>query len=249
MMPRARPPRPKDERAERCLRQAELDGTGWKQFRSHDCGKRWWNHLASAYDFRCIYCDHSPARTIDHYEPKSRAKNRSEYDWDNWRAACGDCNRLKARRRPFDPTHEDPITGLGFSPDTGKPFVRPMCPRSARSRAQASLALGLDNETLNDARRRVVHGFLLLLSNYLENRASSTEVLGYLKAPNVGNRAILRDMILEHHLFYDGIIVETVLERIPEMRVWANAPLGAGSVGRLRRISGRSSAGRRARAR
>jgi len=227
MMPRRRPGKPRDKEAERCLRAARAAGLAWKLFRERSCGQRWWEHLRAAYDSRCVYCDHSPARTIDHHAPKSKSKQR-EYDWNNWRAACGDCNRLKSRRRPFDPTREDPRKGLGFEPDTGKPFFRPKCSRAARSRAQASMELGLDNQTFNEARRQTVRGFLSLLADHIEKRrtrSTKTAILDYLRDPGAGNRAVLRDLILEHRLSVYGPIVEKALRSIPELAAWAMAPL------------------------
>lgn len=224
MMPRARPARPRDARAVRCLEEARESAVTWKQFRAQRCGQRWWEHLSSAYEHRCVYCDHAPARTFDHYAPRSRTTRAAVFDWANWRAACGDCNRLKATRKPFDPVRQDPFSGLGYSPDTGKPFIRPGCARAHRVRAEASLAMRLDHEILNDARRRVRHAFLLLLMRYLEGEAPKRDVLDFLRAPT-GSRAVLRDMILDHPVFEDGIIVEQALERMPELLRWARRPL------------------------
>lgn len=119
------------------------------------------------------------------------------------------------------------MTGLGFEPDTGKPFTRSKCSRAARSRAEASIKLGLDNETFNDARRRVARGFLNLLADHLERRTRATKaaVLGYLRDPQAGNRAVLRDLILEPHLSVYGSIVEEALRSIPELKKWAVNPL------------------------
>lgn len=89
------------------------------------------------------------------------------------------------------------------------------------------MELRLDNETLNDARRRIVRGFLSLLADFVERRArdGKSAILDYVKDPQAGNRAVLRDLILEHHLFAYGPIVEKALESIPELAAWARAPL------------------------
>ena len=196
MMPRSLPPRPDDDAAETCRARAMADGVSWDNFRRRMCGQRWWAFISAAYHYRCVYCDHNPARTIDHVKPKTRSP-KTQYSWNNWRAACSDCNRLKGTQRVFDPATEDPRTGLVFDLDTGAVRIRSGVRGNARIRARACLELGIDHVTFNDARRVAMSQFLILLINFLEKRATREDVLRHLGDEQLANRSILRDLILE----------------------------------------------------
>jgi hypothetical protein len=116
------------------------EGVSWDNFRRRNCGKNWWDFISTAYHHRCVYCDHNPARTIDHVKPKARAR-KTQYGWGNWRAACGDCNRLKGTKKVFDPAVEDPRLGLVFDLDMGAVAIRGGARGIARDRARASLEI------------------------------------------------------------------------------------------------------------
>ncbi len=226
-MPRPEPEQPENKKDSECLAAARGRGQRWKNFRSSPCGQKWWRHLSAAYDDRCVYCDHAPARTVDHVVPKSKSSRRGIYEWKNWRAACGDCNREKGSTgRPFDPVREDPFSGLRFDPDTGKPEVRDgeHVTRQVRARARESIKIGLDNQVLNDARRKVKQEFLEVLMHFLEGDLPESSVWDCL-ATGRPNRSVLRDFILERDAFEEGIIVTKSIDLIPDLETWAKKPL------------------------
>lgn len=226
MMPRSSPPCPADQNAMDCLGKARSSKIAWKRFRESECGKVWWNYLSEAYEYRCVYCDHAPCRTVDHFRAKANEGKSAVFGWDNWRAACGDCNRLKGQKRPFDPVKEDPYSGLGFDAVTGRPFVRPGCKRTQRSRATSSIELGLDNQTLNDARREIVRQFVEILISIIEKRKKPGTAIGFLRSKRRANRAVLRDLILQPDDTDEGVIVHYAITMIDGLVDWARDPVG-----------------------
>jgi len=71
---------------------------------------------------RCAYCEHNEARTIDHFEPISRAPRRT-FDWTNLLLSCDICNGNKGDgfvgpggEHPVDPLAEDPGDHLVLMP-------------------------------------------------------------------------------------------------------------------------------------
>ena len=78
---------------------------------------------------RCMYCEDSQGTAIDHFWPKAVYPDRA-YSWANYLLACTLCNsNFKREQFPLDhmgqpllldPTAEDPLEHLAFSPSTGK---------------------------------------------------------------------------------------------------------------------------------
>lgn len=71
---------------------------------------------------RCAYCEHNEARTIDHFEPISRAPERT-FDWTNLLLSCDICNGNKGDgfvgpggELPVDPLAEEPAEHLVLMP-------------------------------------------------------------------------------------------------------------------------------------
>jgi hypothetical protein len=225
MMPRSKPPRPSDAKALACLAVARQDDIDWETFHKRACGKDWWSRLSTAFHGRCVYCDHCPAYSTDHVAPKSRESDL-RFEWDNWRAACLNCNTLKGTKRVFDPVRDDPRRGLAFDLDSGAMRSRDGARGRVLDRAKATLSLGLDHQVINDARRKVKIEFVDMLVSYLEDETTLDDVLAYLTNEAHPHRAILRDLILDH----DGIgdhatIVQEALRCAPALRDWAKRPL------------------------
>jgi uncharacterized protein (TIGR02646 family) len=155
MMPTRVARQPTDSTLAGCLRRYRRKTTtdSWKAFRSDPhCGARAVELLQRAYGPRCAYCDHAHGRTIDHVLPKSRVAAR-KFAWANWRPCCGDCNNLKNVRRVVDPMREDPRRFFVFNIVTGEPEI--VAVSKARQRRAEATARLLNNQTLNDARRRI----------------------------------------------------------------------------------------------
>ncbi len=144
MMPVALKPTPTDPTLKAGIdvyrKQAKTEAIGivWKRFRASACGAAWFKELERAYGHRCLYCDHSPARSIDHRYAKSASVERA-FAWKNFRPSCGDCNRLKGTRAIVDPVSADPRVFIEYDVSTGKPACRhapalpyPVAPRYGR---------------------------------------------------------------------------------------------------------------------
>jgi hypothetical protein len=231
MMPVERRKAPRDlarrTSVEDYQRRAQKDGVeaAWKAFRASPGGKVWFEALQTAYGHRCLYCDHSPGRTIDHVLAKS-ASLAETFAWRNHRPSCGDCNRLKGKRPFVDPVAKDPRAFIVFDVATGKPAMsQTITPRQKRKAEKAEHARrALDQQTLNDARRAMRQHLLSILVRFLdgERGVGSREVLAAL-ADGEPHRAILRDLILEEHAW--SPLVRKATRRIPSLRTWAEAPL------------------------
>ncbi|WP_434299710.1 retron system putative HNH endonuclease [Corallococcus exiguus] len=78
---------------------------------------------------RCMYCEDSSGTDIEHFWPKSTYPTRA-FTWTNYLWACSHCNSnekrtafpLDTKGQPLliDPTNEDPLTFLTYSPATGR---------------------------------------------------------------------------------------------------------------------------------
>jgi uncharacterized protein (TIGR02646 family) len=78
---------------------------------------------------RCMYCEDSHGTAIEHFWPKAGYPDRA-FDWFNHLIACSGCNsNFKRDRFPLDiagcpllvnPTEEEPLDHLSFSPSTGR---------------------------------------------------------------------------------------------------------------------------------
>ncbi|HYO69330.1 MAG TPA: hypothetical protein VEU33_24950 [Archangium sp.] len=89
---------------------------------------------------RCMYCEDSAAKDIEHFWPKARYPLRA-FDWLNYLLACGDCNSNHKRTRfplddsgapmLIDPTVDDPTEHLELSPVTGR--IADLTPKGAAS--------------------------------------------------------------------------------------------------------------------
>jgi uncharacterized protein (TIGR02646 family) len=77
---------------------------------------------------RCMYCEDSAGTDIDHFRPLARYPERA-YTWSNYLWACSRCNSNDKRDRfplapngdpmVLDPTADDPLDHLAFSPHNG----------------------------------------------------------------------------------------------------------------------------------
>lgn len=125
----------------------------------------------------CMYCEYNEAGHIDHFEPRSRAPERT-FDWLNHLAACDICNsnfkRDRFQRhdgvRPVDPTAEDPREHLRFLP-SGK--YEPLTDRGTWSIE----VYGLDRPLLEQQRRNwwIIIREQLLRFGELEEAGRTTE--------------------------------------------------------------------------
>ena len=105
---------------------------------------------------RCFYCEDSAGTTIDHWRPIVLSLDGTYY-WPNHILSCGTCNsRYKVDKFPtdptgapllLDPTTEDPLDHLAYSPLTGM-----WVPTSLRGEATIEV-LALNREELQERRR------------------------------------------------------------------------------------------------
>jgi len=202
----------------------------WKGFRKSPCGLGWVDALETAYGKRCMYCDHSPGRTIDHRAAKKKSASRV-FVWSNWRLSCGDCNRLKGSSNIVDPLTEDPRDAVVFDVSTGAPSVNPNARSSKQKKGEATRKL-LDHQTLNDARRAKLHRVLRELAGFVAHQPDFNEGRVLQEIAHLEpHRAIVRDLILdaEIDLHQYSPLVRAAVAKLPALRSWALAPLGASS--------------------
>lgn len=147
----------------------------WKSFRSGKEGRYCFAVLTKQYGERCVYCDHCPARTVDHLRSKL-ATVASAFSWSNWAPACGDCNRNKGNHALVSPFRGDPRSSFQIDVTTGLPVA--VGPPSRRTRNEKSIrAFSLDSQTIADARRRMRQEVLLTMKRFLEGDAQESDVL------------------------------------------------------------------------
>lgn len=195
----------------------------WKRFRRSSCGQAWFAELRTAY-LRCAYCDHSPGWTIDHSRAKSLTPARA-FAWSNWRLACGDCNRFKSTWRVIDPIKKDPFSFIAFDLMTGAPTIRPGQSASASDLADRTIeALHLDNDVLNDGRRRTVRDFLASAGR-LPAAGAKSEVIAHLGFDRP-HRAILRELLVERRPNVNPWLAQLspIFAHCPEALAWAAYP-------------------------
>ena len=232
-MPVLRRVRPKGAALSACVKGWVIKARGgagaaaWKGFRRSDCGSKWFDALVTAYGRRCVYCDHSPARTIDHVKPKA-ATPAAVFDWNNWLPACGECNRLKGTKVGLIRPHaEDPGEFIIFNVVTGAPDANTRgVPRKARKGVKTIKKLDLDHQVLNDARRTVRERAVEMFLKLGRGELTPGEVVNGLRS-NPAHSAIIRELILEA----DGAlnpylgIVQQAVALIPQLAAWAARPL------------------------
>ncbi|MCB9763090.1 MAG: HNH endonuclease [Alphaproteobacteria bacterium] len=124
---------------------------------------------------RCMYCENSEAGHIDHFEPRSRAPERT-FDWLNLLLACERCNSNHKRdrflgpdgERPVDPTDDRPSKHLRFTPSG---VVKH---RDARGDWSIEL-FGLDRDLLEQGRGDAWTTLLSLVPRYARLRAEGRD--------------------------------------------------------------------------
>lgn len=130
--------------------------------------RRLLGEMASGLD-RCMYCEDSEGTDIEHFWPKATYPQRA-FDWLNYLLACTRCNSnfkrdqfpLDAAGAPLllDPTAEDPLDHLDFTPETGK-F------RGSTVRGETSITVyGLDRPTLEKGRANAWVGLQAHIAHY-----------------------------------------------------------------------------------
>lgn len=233
MMPVARLPSPRKPALVSCLRTwAAKRGDGnavWKAFRTSPCGQEWFAALTRVYGNRCVYCDHSPAHTIDHIVARAR-RARAAFQWVNWLPACGDCNRHKnATTKLIQPIKVDPRDFIRFSTTTGEPEIATATPKNRKHGAakETIRVLRLSHQVLNDARRTLCTRMTVLLVDVGSGDARAQAKVQALLKRSEPHRAILRDLLLEVDpaLNPHRAIVVKALAAMPALTGWAKRPV------------------------
>ena len=124
---------------------------------------------------RCMYCEDSAWTDVDHYVPKARSP-RLAFTWTNYLAACSACNSNYKReeyptgpqgdRLLIDPTKDEPLDHLVFSPITGRYEAVP----DSEMAAESIRVFGLNREVLTTARRDAWHLLQLVILAYGRER-------------------------------------------------------------------------------
>lgn len=118
---------------------------------------------------RCMYCEDSAAKDIEHFWPKADYPLKA-FDWLNYLLACGDCNSnnkrnqfpLDASGRPLllDPTVDEPMEHLSLSPSSGR-FTN-LTPKGQES----IKVFGLNRGLLEKGREAAWRGIERMLLDY-----------------------------------------------------------------------------------
>ncbi|MFV8756215.1 HNH endonuclease [Nannocystaceae bacterium ST9] len=185
---------------------------------------------------RCMYCEDSAGRDIDHYHPKSSFPFRA-YDWQNYLWACSICNSnykrdrfptSKGRPTLIDPTRDDPADYLEFDPRTGKWFAKAGCVEGRDSIE----VFGLSRAAFDDQRKAAwtIFGAAILLyakKRALGDRASADKLLGQLRLQPFSGvlAALLRFTKHPRRRKFVDADVLAVLDAYPELHaVFDHAP-------------------------
>ncbi|HSK80773.1 MAG TPA: HNH endonuclease [Thermoanaerobaculia bacterium] len=129
---------------------------------------------------RCMYCEDSEGTAIEHFWPRAVYPDRA-FDWLNYLIACSRCNsNFKRDQFPLDgggqpllvnPTEEDPLDHLAFSPATGRYAARP---RSAKGDPSLEV-FGINRATLSRGRLNAWTGLSQLLIGYARARRTGND--------------------------------------------------------------------------
>ncbi len=127
---------------------------------------------------RCMYCEDSEGTDIEHFWPKAAYPERA-FDWLNYLIACAHCNSNSKRDQfPLDatgdpllvnPTEEDPLDHLAFSPSTG--LLHPLSPKGEPS----IHVFGLNRVTLTQGRLDAWTALQHLLVGYARCREQADQ--------------------------------------------------------------------------
>ncbi|HEX6900856.1 MAG TPA: HNH endonuclease [Thermoanaerobaculia bacterium] len=123
---------------------------------------------------RCMYCEDSAGTDIEHFWPKAVYPDRA-FEWLNYLIACSRCNsNFKRDQFPLDPagaplllnpTEDDPLEHLSFSPSTGR-----LESRSPKGEPSIEV-FGLNRTTLTRGRADAWTALRHLLIRYAALRA------------------------------------------------------------------------------
>jgi uncharacterized protein (TIGR02646 family) len=143
---------------------------------------------------RCMYCEDSSGTDIEHFRPKAQYPDFA-FVWENYLLACSHCNsNLKRNQFPLDtshepllidPTVEDPIEHLEFSPGTG--LFADLTPKGTESIRVFGLNDQAHARRLPNGRRQAYAAIKALLKQYDEHLSSDP-----------GGADVSRDAILEN---------------------------------------------------
>ncbi len=232
MMPIALMPAPSARLFKTCIakyrKQAQTEAVEivWKRFRASSCGASWFAALLAAYGCRCVYCDHSPVRSIDHRCAKT-SDVRHAFAWKNFRPSCGDCNHQKGTGKIVDPLGEDPRGFIEYDVSTGKPAVSKKVTPRLQKKAESTMAI-LNYQTFNEARRAKRHRVLLVLAGFVNSEVGydAARVMSELDAAEP-HRAIVRDLIFgaEQNLHQWAPLVRGAIQKLPILKTWAQTPV------------------------
>jgi 5-methylcytosine-specific restriction endonuclease McrA len=225
MMPLAYVQQPADKTLSDCIEKhkASKSATPWKVFRDSACGPHAVKKLQEAYGTRCVYCDHADGRTVDHVVGK-KEDAATCFAWENWRACCGDCNNLKGKKRAVDPVKVDPRGYVCFDLTTGAPIA---VDASATTTLVVTTLTLLDNQTLNEARRKVTAEMVDALNQFIAvGGAPSVRKVRALLDRITPHRAMLRELVLEQDptLNPHRPVVDAALKKMPDLATWAADP-------------------------
>ena len=225
MMPLAYVQQPADKTPSDCVEKhkASKSATPWKVFQQSKCGPHAIKKLQEACGTRCVYCDYAHGRTVDHVVGKTEDAATC-FTWENWRACCGDCNNLEGKKRVVDPVKVDPRRHVCFDLTTGAPIA--VDTSRTTSVVETTLAL-LDNQTLNEARRKARVDMVDALHQLTS--VGGTRALRKMKAlldRITPHRAMLRELVLEQDptLNPHRPVVDAALKKMPELATWAADP-------------------------
>lgn len=96
----------------------------WSRVRQRSAMQLYVQQLYKAFHYKCAFCESRPkSLQIEHYRPKGKQEFEPLiFNWENWLAACAECNRNKGTRFPdcngepclVNPSSEDPTAHIEF---------------------------------------------------------------------------------------------------------------------------------------
>jgi uncharacterized protein (TIGR02646 family) len=209
--------------------------TRWSYFRSSrpdEAGDKVFDALSDCFHRKCVYCEQTAPRTIEHFFPKTNYP-RKLFRWNNFLLSCRNCNTGRGERLELDasgaplllnPTHDEPLDYLGWDPLTGAMVVNPTPGYEERAtRTISDMVLYLyDQERL--LKLKLVE--FLLARALDEDPASSEEAKRRLHDELLPSRPWLgavREMVLRPKSERHRLLVDAALAKLPEIRVWLSS--------------------------
>ena len=207
----------------------------WDSFRRTKSGAEVAAVLATAFHWKCAYCEQEAAKDLEHFYPKSRHVGRM-YVWANFLWSCKNCNTEKLASFPLtvagdpvllNPTRDEPLDYFRSNHLSGK-IIPHLDPVRGHRATQTRDLLDLDQFSLADERRNKLANVCYILSRVVHETPVQPDMCERLQeelAPQRPWLGIVRQLFCHPTPEY-ALLVSAALDKLPELKVlispWLN---------------------------